>query len=1071
MAVPSQFNNRLGPLGAFGGEFDTFTGLAEETILGNAISVNYKSDQNTFLTLQQAPDGVNWYIQDQKLLVANEEHIFQHPAVLPFFRVIIQNRGLVDQTFGDLITSLVQIQTNNIGVVATIGDISPSKDGVLTYGLSGASPLAMRVDASGSLITTSTATGASAASVTAWGKDSLGASYPLPLTTGGAEIAMSITDPLPAGTAHIGEVSISNLPSVQEVSGTVTVASITDPLPQGTNTLGAVRTEGQYNDGTTISLVQNSMFLFEPSQAPAQGYVGSGLIGASVVTMDAFYGGASAGVCAIDDAWADGQGGPRPAAMSYLSSRYIPPVLTAPTTNPINSLHTWVDNHPAVQDISGTVTVASITAPLPSGTNTIGGVKIVGTNDRGIDVLTLNPTVFQFNPGGGSVGTNAIGLVTTSDAQYGNASTAMCARDDGTGTGIEIDFLSFRKTGDVGSSPINALHTWVDNQPAVQDISGTVTVASITEPVVVASIAGALPGGSNIIGATYMLAIDDGAGGGDEVYLSSKVTGIDPVSQYTIHALHTYVDNQPAVQVVGGRETDYMFYATPATNVAAVYADGIQGVNVTGGWSYTSTQVGVAPFTGSRNKINWYLYGSTDASTDFTVSQLSNVYAVINQKSTLGMASELPFITIYTRPDSGTNVGGWYKNKLTYDTLTNSLYDGTTGMKLLYTGADPVGIHPEITGLNRVKLNFDPIFSTVASESLAYGEGVWLGTLQTNSAAAPDGTRNFVFSEFSMMWDQSAIPLPISQNQVQVFDKALNASAATLVTDLSGITITANKLQVGGTVAVSNFPATQPVSGSVSVSNLPATQPVSGSVSVSNLPATQPVSGTFWQATQPVSGTFWQATQPVSGTVAISNFPEGGSNVTIVSPLPAGTNAIGSVTVSNFPAGGSEVSVTNFPATQPISGTVAISNFPEGGSEVSVVSALPTGANVIGAVNINSSFYTAQNYSLFDVTYGDGVSVAHYIPQYKSVDLMLSVNQVNNPDTQDGMTLNIQVSNDGQTFGTIPNYSMNFKGQNPATLAINNIETNAIWVRAVALKDKNPSSMSMYAIFTIMAKY
>jgi hypothetical protein len=49
---------------------------------------------------------------------------------------------------------------------------------------------------------------------------------------------------------------------------------------------------------------------------------------------------------------------------------------------------------------------------------------------------------------------------------------------------------------------------------------------------------------------------------------------------------------------------------------------------------------------------------------------------------------------------------------------------------------------------------------------------------------------------------------------------------------------------------------------------------VQGTVAVSNFPATQPVSGTFYQATQPVSlasapttpvtGTFWQATQPVS---------------------------------------------------------------------------------------------------------------------------------------------------------------------------------------------------------------
>jgi hypothetical protein len=62
---------------------------------------------------------------------------------------------------------------------------------------------------------------------------------------------------------------------------------------------------------------------------------------------------------------------------------------------------------------------------------------------------------------------------------------------------------------------------------------------------------------------------------------------------------------------------------------------------------------------------------------------------------------------------------------------------------------------------------------------------------------------------------------------------------------------------------------TQPVSGTVAVSNFPATQPVSLAVA-----PTTPVTGTFFQGTQPVSlatapttpvtGTFFQATQPVS---------------------------------------------------------------------------------------------------------------------------------------------------------------------------------------------------------------
>ena len=67
-------------------------------------------------------------------------------------------------------------------------------------------------------------------------------------------------------------------------------------------------------------------------------------------------------------------------------------------------------------------------------------------------------------------------------------------------------------------------------------------------------------------------------------------------------------------------------------------------------------------------------------------------------------------------------------------------------------------------------------------------------------------------------------------------------------------------------VAVSNFPSSQPVTGTVDVGNLPATQAVSGTVNVGNLPATQPVSGTVNVGNLP-------ATQPVSGTVNVGNLP------------------------------------------------------------------------------------------------------------------------------------------------------------------------------------------------------
>ncbi len=71
---------------------------------------------------------------------------------------------------------------------------------------------------------------------------------------------------------------------------------------------------------------------------------------------------------------------------------------------------------------------------------------------------------------------------------------------------------------------------------------------------------------------------------------------------------------------------------------------------------------------------------------------------------------------------------------------------------------------------------------------------------------------------------------------------------------------------VGGTISVTNFPATQPVSGTVSVGNFPATQPVSGPLTDTQLRATPvPVSGTV--TTSPVVSN----TATISQVVLTSN--------------------------------------------------------------------------------------------------------------------------------------------------------------------------------------------------------
>jgi hypothetical protein len=237
------------------------------------------------------------------------------------------------------------------------------------------------------------------------------------------------------------------------------------------------------------------------------------------------------------------------------------------------------------------------------------------------------------------------------------------------------------------------------------------------------------------------------------------------------------------------------------------------------------------------------------------------------------------------------------------------------------------------------------------------------------------------------------------------------------------------------------------------VSALPTGTNAIGSVTVSNFPAGgSEVSVSNFPATQPVSGTFWQTTQPVSGTVAISNFPPGGT----------------------------EVSVSNFPASQVISGTVAISNFPAGGSEVTVVSALPTGANTIGAVKlVNQTEYenkvgnvwlacsSSGQLNVYSVSpaygtfYGDSINIDNVAT---SLDMWIEGIQFTDPQT-DGITFKMEISPDSFNWATLHSVSLNIK-ESPVqlrTAALNDIRTSAKFVRIVAYQAENNTGMSMVA--------
>ena len=498
------------------------------------------------------------------------------------------------------------------------------------------------------------------------------------------------------------------------------------------------------------------------------------------------------------------------------------------STPPPQNVHVIVD--------SGTVT---ITGPLPEGTNSIGYVR-----DTAYNTTAEAWQALQIDAGNLKVvEANSADIKTAVESL--NTNVVLCDTDN---VVIESGSIS------------------VDNFPATQPISGNV------------SIVGALPEGTNSLGSVTAWAYNVQLGQNTSLVIESdsnlkvveknstdiltatnsintKITMCD-TDNVIIESGTITIDNFPELQLVAGENANFTFYPTAANNTAAIYADGTPGTNVAGGWKYTNLATG---------KINWYLYASASPDTDYKVSDLTSMYTVINQQSSLGLsAAQNPWFMIYTRPDSGANSAGWYKSKLFFG---SNAHTDILGLKLLYIGADPVAIHPEITGVNRIQLQFNSALSSNKQLIDVQTESIMLGSLQTTNNT-PAGQFDFTFTEYGIDWVQTPAVLPIEFGKVQVQDVAAEASLVAINTKITTCNTGAVVIS-SGSVSVSNFPATQPISGSVSISSgtvmeinsaniLAATNSIdakitacdtgavvisSGSVSVSNFPATQPISG------------------------------------------------------------------------------------------------------------------------------------------------------------------------------------------------------------------------------------
>ncbi len=237
------------------------------------------------------------------------------------------------------------------------------------------------------------------------------------------------------------------------------------------------------------------------------------------------------------------------------------------------------------------------------------------------------------------------------------------------------------------------------------------------------------------------------------------------------------VTNFPAQQVVAGENSNFVFYPTPANNTVNIYADGTQGTNVTGGWQYNNVN--------NSGKINWYCYASPTPTSAYKVSQLNSMYTVVNNLSTLGLATaQNPWIMIYTQMDSGTNSGAFYKSKLFFG---SNAHTDILGLKLLYTGSDPVDIHPEITGINRIQLQFNSALSDNKLLANVQNELILAGSLQTTNNTSPANSFAFVMQEFGADWVKTPAVLPIEFGKVQVDISGQSVVVSgTVATDISG---------------------------------------------------------------------------------------------------------------------------------------------------------------------------------------------------------------------------------------------------------------------------------------------
>ena len=408
-------------------------------------------------------------------------------------------------------------------------------------------------------------------------------------------------------------------------------------------------------------------------------------------------------------------------------------------------------------------TNVTITGALPTGSNIIGGAAALVTASDNVTLTTMKVDV------DGNLNVNS--KISANSTDFSTETTLQLCNQN---LGYMVYFNDHNACQQTTLANINENIKYCDTRDV--------------------TITGALPTGNNLIGSVLVLATNpDNQGFPLLMDISQNLLVSDVVSEALLNSINvassfilessaqteTYTSeissNTNLINVkitkcdtdnvaiksgsidVYGRQSNFNFYPTPENNTFQIYADGAAGSNVVGGWSYVNSGTG-------GQKINWYIYQASNplgnpTTAGQTVASASSIYTVINQASTSTPA--YPYVVIYTRADSGTNAGP-FKSRLVFQNSATA----TTGMKLLYTGTNPVDIHPEITGNNRVNLAFNEGAST-KSLAAAAAEEILTCSLQTDSGASA-GRYNFTMAQFGVQWLNTPFILPVQAGKVMV---------------------------------------------------------------------------------------------------------------------------------------------------------------------------------------------------------------------------------------------------------------------------------------------------------------